>query len=633
MVWRVWLGVLSAMLSAGYASAGDLSVLVSMEARWWNEHEFGWRLGEAAGLRWAITDGIVGRGRVGGENVPAGKLAEDFEKQTGIRAEVIGGVLVLHRPDEARRKGLEGRLAGGGEGAVEAAWRLGWLKDALAWPALARAVAGKDTAAALAAAVALRRLDGEEPLDMRRWIITGLVGAATIHGKTPPNDGLWQLPLGAVFRDAVAATDLEAVAGSPWVPLREAAARLAPGSTGGKALAERLLKDPSLCVRQAAERALRTWQAPAGGFKPVQRPVLKCDLAAQWNTLNTRGDGGARAAGPWIAAFGSDEDITKLFDTATTTSSPHVAMALFEALCGNVGGPAGVGGFRKLAASGKSVQYGRYGLAMTLDGEALARELGPLLGSDNNVLVSEFLLARFAGPPALPHLEKAMAAVPDKVGHVAPLALGFIGGPGTVGPLAKYLESPDLSTALAAARGLGDTGLAAAVAPLVKALSSPNRVIRSRAALALGRIGGPEAASTLAAMLKTEKEYLPKRSACAMLKEIASGDKAHAEAIAAAEKELAAFAPAFGPVNPQFAAGFPTGKWTPVGEPRKVGPGGEVRIAVDGFCGLLVVYGGCGSRGYNNECAGFDVASGKWFWIRPWENLGLFYNESRASMG
>ncbi len=606
---------------------------ISLETRWWNEHEIGWRLAESAGRRWAITDGIAGRARVGGENVPARTIGDEFERQTAIKAEDLGGVLVLHRPNEARRKELEAKLSAGGEAAVRAGWLLGWLKDAHAWPALARAAAGKDVAVALSSAQALRRLDGEEPFTMRRWVISGTFSSASIYGKTPPDDGVWQAPLGLCFPNAVSAVDLEALANSPWVPLREAAARLSAGNgDAGKALAERLTRDASLTVRQAAERTLRAWHRPEGGFTATGRPVVRCDLAAQWEAFNKGGSAMYRS-GAWIAAFGGDDDISKLFELAFTSPDVHRVALVRDVLAANVGGRMAVDGFRKLAVPGKAAQHGRYGLAMVLDGAALARELGPLLGSDNNTLVSEFLLARFAGPAALPHLEAAIAAAPEKVGHVVPLAEGFIGGPDVVPMLARRLKSSDLSTALAAARGLGDTGQASAVAPLVRALGSNNRVLRSRAALGLGRIGGPQAAQALAERLAVEKDYLVRRSASRMLREIGRAGEAHAELLTRVERELDSFVPAYAPVNPAIGERFPLARWTPIGEERKVGPVGEIRTAVDSHCGLVVVYGGCGGRGYNNECAGFDVASGKWFWIRPWENLGLFYNESRANMG
>ena len=63
----VILAVLSGLCAApkfGRTGEPSLSTTVSLETRWWNEHEFAWRLGEAAGLRWATVDGISGRGRV-----------------------------------------------------------------------------------------------------------------------------------------------------------------------------------------------------------------------------------------------------------------------------------------------------------------------------------------------------------------------------------------------------------------------------------------------------------------------------------------------------------------------------------------------------------------------------------------
>src|SRR6185503_6633497 len=128
-------------------------------------------------------------------------------------------------------------------------------------------------------------------------------------------------------------------------------------------------------------------------------------------------------------------------------------------------------------------------------------------------------------------------------------------------------------------------------------------VLRNRAVLGLGRIGGPESAHAMASLLKTEKEYLVRRAACQMLKESASGEKAHADLVAQVEKELADFVPSYNPINPRFGPDFPTGKWVNIAKVEALNGGttGETRWGVDAFSGLLVRYGGCEEGGYNNE--------------------------------
>ncbi len=339
-----------------------------------------------------------------------------------------------------------------------------------------------------------------------------------------------------------------------------------------------------------------------------------------------------RKAGPWIAAFGSDEDLGKLV-TYTEIKDPNIRAAALNAVTHYAGGPVAAELFRKTAAQGKpwpadnhiwsatnAISMGKYGLAMLADGEALSQELGPRLGTENWALSSEFLLARFAGPPALPALEKM---IPVR-GFAAAVAIGYVGGPDVVATLGPALASDDLDTAVWAARGLGESGQFAAVAPLVKALASPHRLLRSRAALALGRIGGPEAAGALSGLATTEKEYLPRRSADQALKELglASG----------VEKELAGFVPSYAPANPRFGADFPVGKWVPLGRVHTVASVGETRCAADAYSGLWLRYGGC-SGCYSNECIGYDPASEKWFVVRPPEMMGLFFNETRAAQG
>ncbi len=620
----------------GRAGEQSLSARVSLEERWWGAHEFTWRLGEVAGLRWAIVDGISGRSRAGGENAPASRLAGQFEEGTGIKVELVGGVLVSHRPNEAERRDLEATLAGGGAEAVRAAWLLGWLKDARAWPALAAAAAGGDPAVALSAAHALRRLDGEENFDIRRWVKSN-----SLYGEDSPRDaGLTQVPLGAAFRDSLTADKLAALAKSPYVPLRESAARIAPGLEDGKDVAKRLAADPSLLVRQAAERALRAWETP----EPApERPILRPALDAVRQGIAAQEFGVARDQAGLLAAFGTDEDIAMMGESLTDGNA-HFRNAVRSALVHLAGGEVAADILREKAARGRpwpyanhsttapgtprSLSVSKLALAFRFDGEALSRELGPRLGTERWDLSSEFLLARFAGPSALPHLKTVF----ERRGFAAPLAAGYIGGPDGVELITPLLGGESLDAATAAARGLGESAQASAIPPLVQALQSPNRVIRSRAALALGRIGGPEAARALAELIEREEEYLPKRSAVAMLAEIATGDPEHRELIAQAEKELDAFVPAYRPVNPRFDQDFPTGKLVHLGSVARLAGIGETRCAVDARAGIWMRYGGC-NGGYSNDAIGYDVASGQWFVIRPNETEGLFFNETRAGRG
>ena len=536
---------------------------------------------------------------------------------------------MAHRPDEAKRKELEAKLSAGGAEAIRAAWLLGWLKDARAWPALAKAAAGGDPAVALSAAHALRRLDGEEDFNIVRW-----VAGDKLYSRASPRDaGLWQAPLGAAFADPITAAALEALAGSSYVPLREAAARLAAGCGSGQAVAKKLSGDPSLLVRQAAARALRRWESPTAVPRPVQKP----DLAKHWDAA-VRDEIGTRDSGPFIAAFGTEEDIVKLIELCKTTKSEHIQIRAKAALADYSGGSAATAFFRELAGrgqpwpasnqSGSSADVGKRALAAVCDGKALAEELGPRLGVERWMLHSEFLLARFSGPPALPYLEKFLTVR----GFSVPLVVGYIGGPDAIDRIAPLLDSENLSAATAAARGLGESAQLAAVQPLVRALSSSNRVTRSRAALALGRIGGPEAARALAALLEGEKEYLPRRSAWAMLREVEAGGQEHAELLARVGKELDGFIPAYNPVNPQFGADFPIGKVVVLDKAVTVASYGETRCAVDARAGVWLRYGGC-DMCYSNECIGYDPASGKQFVIRPNEVSGLFFNEVRAGRG
>ncbi|PCJ60539.1 MAG: hypothetical protein COA79_08175 [Planctomycetota bacterium] len=610
---------------------------ITLEKRWWNQHHFGWRLARSLGKPFAIVDGISGRARVGGTNVGAQDLTDSFEKQTGIKSELINGVLLLHRPNQSKRLLLEKELLKEGLVGQEAAWNLGWLKDARAIPALAKTIAGKDISKALAAAQALKRLEGEEDFNLQRWIL-----AFTIEPKKKLKNDLFQRPLTACFPKCLSIDEINGLSISSWIPLREAAARLCPTlGESGLELAKTLSKDPSFWVRQAAQRSLRAWKKPTKGFEVYAPKLSMPDMALNFNLFMKVGDRVAeRGSGELLAAFGSDEDLKKFIDLAFNHKNIHLKLRAWAAITANSGGPLALEAFKTYSNTQirgfRNMAAGSYGLCMLLDGETLTKALTPRLKKPVWSLSAELLLARYGGPSAINPLKgnihwKWFSYDYPKIerGYVAAVAIGYVGGLKSIDILSPLLKLDDLSTAISAVRGLGETGLGKAVQPLVEGLKNTNRIIRNRSVLALGKIGGDDSIKAIKNLLKVEKEYLVLKAAVETLKELKADDGTFIGNLQLALNKNNAV---YNPVNSLFKSNLEEKKWIKLGNAITVSSIGETRAAMDYFSGVWLRYGGC-TPYYNNECVGFDVASGKSFIVRPPENLGLFYNESRAYQG
>src|SRR6185369_5208699 len=143
----------------------------------------------------------------------------------GLTVETLNGIRVLHAPKEAKRKELAAKLASkDGRECRQALIELVWLGDAHAWPELAKVAAAGDPERALAAAQALRRLEGERGLDWRLFGISHEDPEFIPMSEPVP---AWQVPLGSAFPETVAQEAIEKLAASSYIPLREAAIRLA----------------------------------------------------------------------------------------------------------------------------------------------------------------------------------------------------------------------------------------------------------------------------------------------------------------------------------------------------------------------------------------------------------------------
>jgi HEAT repeat protein len=603
---------------------------------------------DQAQFRWAMPDTLSRRAWTGSlekKEQPIADILQDIGKQTGLTVETINGVLVVHAPKDAKRKELAARLADkDSRAARQALAELAWLSDARAWPELAKVAAGADAERALAAAQALRRLEGERPLD---WRLFGISNEDPEFVPMAEPVVPWQVPLGAAFPDSVSLESIDKLAASTYIPLREAAARLAAcQKTKGKTIAEKLAGDPSPTVRAAAERTLVAWAEP----KPAPPAVKKPDGQKPWweqprpdfkgaaeeLALNKDHDTVWRLVGRRVAYQGTPEAIKVMLDYGKSGGkwSGQITRPLAE-WCG---GPEVVA-WLKSATVGDTHSghqgWGLWGLSSLQDGEELAQSLRPALEARAHwAAPPEFTAARGAGIHALPPLLARM----ETRGHWVCLALGHVGGPEAIDALLANIDHKDPGVATAAAKGAGDACALAAVPRLAGQLKNSDRLRRHWAVLALGKIGGPDAAKALTELLvdaeQTRKDRLVRKAAAALLREIGPLSEPAEKLVAAVEADDRALVPEYRPRNLKFGDDFPVNTEVTIKEhnAKTYSSIGETRAAMDWANRLMFRYGGC-SGCYSNECFAFDVGTGTWFPIRAADHYCHLFNEVRPIAG
>ena len=639
----------------GAARAADVpDGEVTLKRRWRGVRQVVQKTAEGVKFRWAMPATISRRGFVGSADdkpLSARAILENVCQQAHLTCEMMNAVLVVHAPQDARREILIARLKSAEASAKLAALcELGALGDAQAWPVLAQVVTGEDVAAALAAAQALRRMDGEEELD---WRTTGVSWDDPEFGSRDEPAPPWQMPMGLAFPECVPSEAVEKLANSRYIPLREAAARLAPGlGEKGKALAETLGRDPSPIVRTAALRSQRGMGTRKGPFrvpsppekvKPpapprgwrraswVEPPITNLKWAAQTLKGARQHDVIWRTTGRKIGYLGTPQAIKVLVDYGRSGEklSQYAAIPLAE-FCG---GPEAIGFLRERAAEGDG--WALWGLSAMQDGEDLVESIRPILesGRPRWDAPPEFTAARWGGIHAVRPLLKHL----DQRGHWVCLALGHIGGPLAVHTLAGSLNHADPGVAVSAAKGLGETGAYAAIQPLIVNLRHADRLRRHWAVLGLGRIGGPDAAKALRELLATErarKDRLVRKAAVETLKEIGPLSTEAAQLIAEFEQEDAHLVPEYRPRSQRFDETFPLNQevYFKDHSPKTYCSIGETRVVMDWANRLLLRYGGC-TPCYSNECFAFDVGSATWFPIRAANHFSGWNNELRPNAG
>ena len=104
--------------------------------------------------------------------------------------------------------------------------------------------------------------------------------------------------------------------------------------------------------------------------------------------------------------------------------------------------------------------------------------------------------------PAVPALTAFLADSEGRIRRRAALAIGRVGLPDGVTPLAGLLTDTDVHVRQMAAFALGLIGHASATAPLTQALGDLDPLVRGKAAEALGQIGAKEAAPAIGTLAR-----------------------------------------------------------------------------------------------------------------------------------
>lgn len=577
---------------------------------------------------------------------PAAKVIEDVCKQSGLQAEKLHGVLVIHEPSARLQELVATASNTDRRMALAAIVALGWLRDVRAWPALAKIAAGEDVVLALAAAQALRRLDGEKALDAR------------LHGISADDPEFrdideplvpWQAPLGLAFPGCVDDKDVARLSASLYVPLREAAARLT-ASLGpkGKDAVDRLAHDASPLVRVAAERTLAAWSKA----EPVKGHWIKTttDGSKAW-WLQAPPD--AKTAADALANAKDHDTIWRLLGRRFTyRGSPEAIQVMIDygqsgakwssmssrPLAEWCGGPDVIDWLKAEAARyseyGGQQGWALWGLTALQDGEQLARSLRPALQARAYWSAPpEYTAAYGAGI----HVQDHLLARLDTRGHWVCRALGYIGGPRATETLIAQLDHKDPGVAVAAAKGLGDTAAHAGVAPLIAQLEHQDRLRRHWAVLGLSKIGGPDAVNALIELLRVEEkrqDRLVRIAAATALREIGTSDAVAMNLIARAVDDDKRLVPEYRPRNPRFDTSFPVNTEVTIKEHKPVTycSIGETRAAMDWANRLLFRYGGC-TGCYSNEMFAFDVGTSTWFPIRAADHYCDLFAEVRPNPG
>jgi hypothetical protein len=630
------------LAAASTGSAGELDKAGPLEKRWYAARDLLAALAERDGFQWAMPETLAGMSLSGGDGLSAKAALDDACKQWNLAWTQSSGIVVVHRADDAKLKEWTDALKAGGAKAAEAAWELGWLRDARALPALAEAletkgsdplaVKGSDPFVSLAAAQAVEVLDRLSPLGRTDRVDPIPTGRVALAAAFPPKN------------------DLAALLDSPYPPVRAAAARLMLGAGGATAEAAKAktAADKGFLVEQVRQQLIAPAPAVVAPGKEPPKPkgeqlpslpataedvkaacrkmideIPGLEKQSEWEQMRRR----ARIIASWARA-GSEPATEAILELSQTRAQAGWYPEYVMKYMADVGDAKVVARVKEAFARGGRDTMVR-GLERVRWGDALLEFAKPYLAEQT----IDYVCARMAGREALDELiaqagkdnPAAMSSGPGGSGpssFAALDALGAVGGPKAVAVLAAALKRDGKNSAHLAfrsAKALGAAGSSEALAALLAAADDPGRTRRHAAVLFLGRIGGPEAVKKLVEVLGKETDRMIRAAAADALEQI--GTKEAAEAAAAFRKADVGLPPlVYQPRNKRFGPEFPVNEWVNL----KIGiqawaAYGEMGWNYDAANRLFFRYGGC--SGYTSELTAFDLGTEEFIQRRPNEEM------------
>jgi HEAT repeat protein len=589
----------------------------ALEKAWYSPHELLPALATRDGIRWAMPEALAGRAWVGGDVTYKAAL-DDACKEWKLNWTEANGVVVVYF-EHPRFKEWTAALA---KGDTEAAWELGWSRDARAIPPLAEALASKQPPLALAAAQALDTLLTEIPLGREERVAPVLPGRVCLARAFPPK------------------VDLLPLLDAPYPRVRAAALRVLLGQDKpAEAVLAKTLTDRSPVVQHVRQQFLFKPVAEKEPRKIKPLPVPPKDEAdrkaaiakmleelprlekqSAWEEMVWRADTLAR----W-SRLGHSEATEALIELTGTKLQQFWYPGIVQKNLATSGGDRVRAAVKELVPKALR-SYMVRGLEESYWGEELVALTGPHLGEQTVCLVT----ARKAGREAL----DLIVPLAEKGDRDAIDALAVIGGPKAVATLYKLLMKDEVQSATLAfrsAKALGHIGTADALDHLHATDADKSLHRRHAVVMALGRIGGIKAEVRLKQLAEDQNEARLVRAAAADgLEQIGTkGARAAAEAFRKADAGIPALV--YQPRNKRFGPDFPVNTWVDLKITVQAQGWGEIGWNYDPANRLFFRYGGC-TGPYNNELTAFDLGTEQFVQRRPIE-LMAGWSDTRPGNG
>ncbi len=569
-----------------------------LENAWYSPHELLPALAARDGIRWAVPETLAGRAWVGGEGGYKTML-DDACKQWKLNWTEVDGVVVVHR-EHPKLKEWTATLAKGGPDASDAAWELGWSRDARAVMPLAEALTGKNTAVSLAAAQALDTLLAEIPLGREDRVAPALKGRVGLARAFPPKVDLMPLldsphprvratALRILFARGGETSEVSLVATAKDRAAAVQQVRQQYLFKPAKELAPRLTKPIPPAPKDAADRK--------AAIAKMLEELPKLEKQSGWEEMVWRAD----TLAAW-SRVGYAEATEALIELTGTKLQQFWYPGMVQRNLATSGGDRVRTAVKELMPKALRPFIVR-GLEESYWGEELVALTGPYLNEQTVCLVT----ARKAGREAL----DLIIPLAEKGDRDAIDALAIIGGPKAVATLSKLLlkdEVQSATLAFRAAKALGHIGTADAFDALHATGADKSLHRRHAVALALGQIGGIKAEARLKQFTEDKNEA---RLVCAAaadgLEQIGTKDAiAAARAFRQADTGIPTLI--YQPRNKRFGAGFPVNKWVDLKITVQAQGWGEIGWNYDPANRLFFRYGGC-TGPYNNELTAFDLGT------------------------